>query len=622
MAILLKNVKIRRSLCGILLFLVYSAPTFLFFPFFIAGGLTTLDEMRLIVKIPFLIVASCLIFFVGILMSYALARKPRKYEDDPEKHDLMNRKLKTLYMLDIVLPIVLNFAHAFITANQVRAHGIVLKSCADLPAGVQEASIILGYIGILLLFSLLCYVLFVRGFEPTIGKIRYTKETMPMGIVERNILTSIFAFIGGAFNITSVLLISHGNIFRAIPVFALSIVAFSIIMSLLVSDILKVIKNLTSFTDRLAKKDYRVQDINITNRSELGLIVMNVKDFQRTTGEMLREMQVSADLSSTNASDSVRKMEDTRANVKSISSALDEIKAEMQNQSAGVEESNASVQRITELIAQLNNAIELQASGVTQSSAAVEEMVANINSVTKILEKNTVAVNELGSASEHGQTSIRVAVETAKKVVEQSKGIMAATEVIDDIAAQTNLLAMNAAIESAHAGEAGKGFAVVADEIRKLAEQSSHQSKQIGENLKTLSASIEQITENIAQMEKDFTNIYDLTQTVKNQESVISNAMQEQSSGNQQVLEAIHEINSNTQNVKNGSNEMLEGGQQIAEEMQNLARVTSRIDEIMGRIDMCATIISGSVEQNITANNETSNSLNNVVNELKAFVLD
>ena len=390
---------------------------------------------------------------------------------------------------------------------------------------------------------------------------------------------------------------------------------------LLTDDIKQCLRRITHVTEALTNNDYTVEDQWATNRSELGLIVHAVNDLKNKTNSILVKFNGSAKRTSSESDDLVSNMDSTRNNIASITESLASIKAEIENQSAGVQESNSSIEQIMGNIRSLNNSIEAQAAGVTQSSAAVEEMVANIASVSQILEKNSEVVNLLTDASEKGQEQVKIAVDTAEGVLQQSAGILQASSIIQNIASRTNLLAMNAAIESAHAGEAGKGFAVVAEEIRKLAEQSSSQSKAIDENLHALSDAISRITVDIGHVKNAFASIYELSQKVREQETVIANAMEEQNSGNQQVLEAMRSISDSTTEVKNGSAEMLIGGEQILKEMQQLSEITRVISDTMNQINDFSTHISDAVAVTTASTNSTKQNVVGLINELESFKL-
>jgi len=206
---------------------------------------------------------------------------------------------------------------------------------------------------------------------------------------------------------------------------------------------------------------------------------------------------------------------------------------------------------------QLNGHVNEQAAAVTESAAAIEEMVANIQSVTTSLSRNADHVGNLQVASEVGHTSLNEVVFDIREIANQSASLLEINTVMQNIASQTNLLSMNAAIEAAHAGEAGKGFAVVAGEIRKLAESSSQQSKTTSTALKKIKGAIDKMTRSTENVLDKFNAIDDGIKTVTEHERGVLNAMEEQKEGSQQILRAIGQLSDITQRVKSDTQQMV-----------------------------------------------------------------
>ncbi|MGI5061306.1 methyl-accepting chemotaxis protein [Treponema denticola] len=269
---------------------------------------------------------------------------------------------------------------------------------------------------------------------------------------------------------------------------------------------------------------------------------------------------------------------ETASSISQISKNILRVKDQAESQSASVSEATANVEQILQTIKQLDGRIESQAANVVQSSSAIEEMVANISSVTKILDQSDSTIKELADATVYGKDALHLSNSVTQKIAEESGSLIEASNVIQHIASQTNLLAMNAAIEAAHAGEAGRGFAVVADEIRKLAEESSLQGKSISSALKKFSEEISILASSSKTVEEKFNAIFSLAENVKSMSNSVMTAMRAQESGSHKVLSAIHDINNITVDVQTGSGEMLKAGEDAVKEMNRLEGLTQIIN--------------------------------------------
>lgn len=270
--------------------------------------------------------------------------------------------------------------------------------------------------------------------------------------------------------------------------------------------------------------------------------------------------------------------------IKQISDNSSELADQAKTQLETVSLTVDTMGKMSSITNQLSAQIHDQNNDLSQSSAAVEEMISNIKSITENIDKFGNSFNQLSSDSEDGKNKIENVINLIESVSAESKKLLDTNKVIEDVAQQTNLLAMNAAIEAAHAGEAGKGFAVVAEEIRKLSESTTKQSHYIKQTLSSVIENINEVTNAATSAGLTFGEIVNQISSDDSLITEIRSSMEEQSIGSKQIVDALGNIKETTHTIIENSKQMNSGIENVVaqiKELENAAKnLSSKTDEI------------------------------------------
>ena len=361
----------------------------------------------------------------------------------------------------------------------------------------------------------------------------------------------------------------------------------------------KVIRPLKTIQDSISENANQIAEgkadltkrISVKSRNEIGDVAESFNLYSKTLQGIIGSMKqtkVALTEAGTTLNNSTA---EAMAAITQISSSISNLTGELGMQTESVSQTADSVNKILKGIAALENLVATQAESAQGASTAVEQMIGNITEVNRSVDKMAVSFGALEADAESGAKTQNELQEKISEIENQSKLLSEANAVIASIAAQTNLLAMNAAIEAAHAGEAGKGFAVVADEIRKLSETSTTQSKTIGEQLNSIQNTIGTVVEATQKGVQGYSRLASEIHETDSLVQQIKAAMAEQQEGSIQITTALHSMNDSTNEVQGASKEMSHDSRLIVEKIGTLQNETNSMKQSMSEMSASASKI-------------------------------
>ena len=379
-------------------------------------------------------------------------------------------------------------------------------------------------------------------------------------------------------------------------------IVFGIIAGFFLARALKPLKKLESSIREIATGNADLtQRIKVESEDEVGAVVVSFNTFTEKLQNIMSVMKTSKGYLVDAGKDLNQTTDYTLDSIAVIIRNIKSIGDQINNQNLSVDQTSAAVNEISSNIASLEKMVESQSRSVEEASSAVEQMIGNIASVNTSMDKMGASFRSLEQKALEGVKKQDDVSQRVELVGQESAMLHNANKTIQNIAYQTNLLAMNAAIEAAHAGDAGRGFSVVADEIRKLSETSSAQSKTIGEQLGRIQDSIDGIIHASQESRTAFSSVSDEIASTDHIVHEVTVAMDEQNQGSKQISLALNTMNDCTSEVLSAVNEMASGSKAILNEIQNLQNTTVALRNGMNEMEKGA----GQV-------NDSGNSLNDI----------
>ncbi|MCC3358670.1 HAMP domain-containing methyl-accepting chemotaxis protein [Bacillus sp. REN16] len=383
--------------------------------------------------------------------------------------------------------------------------------------------------------------------------------------------------------------IANSNVTGTTVVLLVSIVVSTLIaiLSLVIigKNIGKQLKNLIGVSNQIAEGNLKIDEIQVKGKDEIGLLSKSLNVMNNSLRTMIHEISIVSDQVTTKSSELMISSSEVKAASQQIASTVQEL-------STGAEEQAHSSTHLAKMMEDYVEKIQTANQSGSQINESSQKVLDMTEKGHEFMKASTEQMNKINNIMEFS-------VEKVKGLDEQTKQISTLVKVIRDIADQTNLLALNAAIEAARAGEHGRGFAVVADEVRKLAEQVSHsvkditnivnsiqkESNSVAQGLLNGYSQVDEGTKQIQVTGQTFKDIYDAVTVMVKRIQSISESLDTIASNTVEMNSSIDNIAAVSEQSAAGIEQTSASVQQTNSSMETISDHSELLSDLAGRLN-------------------------------------
>ncbi|MDR1411972.1 MAG: methyl-accepting chemotaxis protein [Spirochaetaceae bacterium] len=382
------------------------------------------------------------------------------------------------------------------------------------------------------------------------------------------------------------------TVFIGAGALVLAVILVFIMVSLVIINPMRLIM---SEADALANNKFDIE-ISAGSNDEIGDVQKALAVIRESLRKTLAEIN-NKHLGQINISNNLHNsIKDSSDNIDVINRNMGTVQAQAGSQVDSVSRTAESVEDIIRHIGSLEDVVKVQGDNIARSSESIEQMVNDIDSVRNVVKKASDTTGELSKSSDAGRKMLNSLSAELARIAEQSAFLEEANAALVNIAAQTNILAMNAAIEAAHAGEAGRGFAVVSGEVRSLAESSNKESSSISQEIKNMRDGIDRIRKMSAETVDTMGNMFTAVKDMQSSFNTVDGAVEAQASNGERILKALDSLRSTTEQVRAGSENIRKASGAIHSTVEDLKSISRDVNDSVVGVQRASKDISVSLE--------------------------